>query len=223
MCYPAPNQFWALPQPELKHKSEDNYPDSENKFFCRSFFFSSCGQYCSWPCNPIPSLQLTIWWAYFSSVTQKPHGGFFFLDKISTGLETWISSSRAREQRWGERKREGGGEQDILILAYNHTPNIELTAELSTQIQSLISAPCIIYFIFTFSFFFHYFWSSHLEQMLVGISAKDKQYGQWKAASLLELQFLILMIWKCEQALKLSHSKEGYGHWSLPFFSSLPL
>lgn len=155
MCYPAPSQFWALPQPELKHKSEENYPDSKNKFFCRSFFFSSCGQYCSRPCNPIPSLQLTIWWAYFSSVTQQKPLLFFFLDETSTGLVTWISSSRAREeQRRGEKKWEGGGKQDILILAYNHTPNIELTTELSTQIQSLISAPCIIYFVFTFSFFF---------------------------------------------------------------------
>lgn len=135
MCYPAPSQFWALPQPELKHKSEENYPDSKNKFFCRSFFFSSCGQYCSWPCNPIPSLQLTIWWAYFSSVTQQKPLLFFFLDETSTGLVTWISSSRAREeQRRGEKKREGGGKQDILILAYKHTPNIELTTELSTQI-----------------------------------------------------------------------------------------
>lgn len=78
MCYPAPHQFWALPQPELEHKCEENYPDSKNKFFCRSFFFSSCGQYCSWPCNPTSSLQLTIWQAYFSSVTQQKPLEFFF-------------------------------------------------------------------------------------------------------------------------------------------------
>lgn len=43
---------------------------------------------------------------------------------------------------------------DILILARNHTLNVELTTELSTWIESLISAPCIIYFVLTFSLLF---------------------------------------------------------------------
>lgn len=110
MCYPAPHHFWALPQPELKHKCEENYPDRKNEVFCWSFFFSSCGQYCSWPWNPIPTLQLTIWWAYFCSVTQWKPLGFFFSgwDFYCLSDLNQLLKSQRRKRR-GERKRECGG------------------------------------------------------------------------------------------------------------------
>lgn len=204
MCYPASSQFWALPQPELKHKSEENYPDSKNKFFCRSFFFSSCGQYCSRPCNPIPSLQLTIWWAYFSSVTQQKPLLFFFsgwdfywLSNLNQLLK---SQRRTKERRKEMRRWRKTGYPHFSIQPYS-----KYWAYYWIEYTDSEFDQCSMHYLFCFhlQFLFHYFWSSHLEQMLVGISAKDKQYRQWKAGSLLKLQRFfwwyenVSKLWSC--------------------------